>query len=475
MMDYSQNANNENKSKRKKRRKRKNIVVTIIFRVFIILFIVGCFAAGGAFLGAYMGIIEDTPTLNASDAVPESYTSILYDANGNEVDRLHGEENREYVKLTSIPLDLRRAVIAIEDERFYSHNGVDIKGMFRALWVNIREQDTSQGASTITQQLMKNEVLTTEQTITRKLKEQYLAVSFEKELISTLGTKRKAKDYILELYLNTIALNHGLNGVQAASLYYFGKDVSELSLAESASIAGITKNPSAYSPISNPTKNKERQTLVLDKMLELEFITQSEYNTAMAEDIYANLVGKTTANTSEVANHNYFIDSAIVALADQLQEEKQMSRQQAYNTIYSGGLKIYLTMDSSMQSTMEESFKNDSLFPPKASGYTVTYTLSVMDNATEVQSHYERSKKISNESEADAFVEAVKSELVGSNETIVADKVNISKSLQAAMTIMDYRTGGVKAIVGGREKDGDLVFNRATQALRQPGSCFKVL
>ncbi len=476
-MNYSQNANRKkSEQKQKKGVRRKKSALTIFLRVFIVMIIIGGFALGGAFLGAYMGIIESAPNISAKDAVPESYTSILYNAQGNEIDRLHGEENREYVKLTSIPVDLQQAVVAIEDERFYQHNGIDAKGMVRALFVNIKNMDMSQGASTITQQLIKNEVLTSKKTLERKLQEQYIAVNFEKELTKTLGSKTKAKDYILELYLNSIGLNHGLNGVQSASKFYFGKDVNELTLAESACIAGITKNPTAYSPLTNQEKNKQRQKLVLDKMLELEYITQAEYDTSIAEDVYSKIVGKKTdINEKDTANHNYFVDSAITELATQLENEKKMSRKQAYNLIYSGGLKIYLTIDDDMQKTMEDSFANDALFPPSGKSYTVTYTISVMDNKTEEQSHFSRTKEILDDNEIEPFVQSVKEELLNSTNTLVADNVSISRSLQAAMTIMDYRTGHIKAIVGGREKNGDLVFNRATQALRQPGSCFKVL
>ena len=477
-MNYSNNANKNTPTskKRKKNKKRENSVITILLRIFIILIIIGCFAIGGAFLGAYMGIIESAPPINTSDAVPESYTSIIYDADGNEIDRLHGEENREYVKLSVIPDHLKNAVIAIEDERFYQHNGVDIKGMARALVVNITSMDFSQGASTITQQLMKNEILSSEKKLKRKLQEQYLAVNFEKALEESLNSKEKAKDYILELYLNTMALNHGLNGVQSASLFYFEKDVSELTLAESAAIAGITKNPSAYSPLTQPEANKVRQGLILDSMLRLGFITQSEHDAATAEDIYSNIAGKTNSEDDMgVANHNYFVDSAIVALADQLIAEKGMSRQQAYNLIYSGGLKIYLTVDSKMQSIMEESFSNDALFPPSGTSYTVTYAISVMDKKTEEQIHFSREEIVSSEKDIETFVQSVKDEVLNDTNTFVLDKVTVAKSLQAAMTIIDYYNGHVKAIVGGREKTGDLVFNRATQALRQPGSCFKVL
>ena len=170
-MNYSQDANHRRRNtKRRKRKKKKATIGIIILRIIVVLAVVGCFAVGGAFIGAYTGIIESAPALSSIDVTPESYTSIIYDENGNEIDTLHGEENREYVKLSQIPLDLQQAVIAIEDERFYEHNGIDIKGMFRALFVNIKNMEFSQGASTITQQLMKNEALNPEKKLSRKTK-----------------------------------------------------------------------------------------------------------------------------------------------------------------------------------------------------------------------------------------------------------------------------------------------------------------
>lgn len=475
-MDYSKNANEDNTNpKRKRRRKRKNSVGVIILRIILIAFVVCVFAVGGAALGAYMGIIESAPTLNTADVVPESYTSIIYDSAGNEIDKLHGEENREYVKLEFIPKNLQNAIVAIEDERFYEHNGIDMKGMMRAMVVNLKEKDLSQGASTLTQQLIKNEVLTNEKKLKRKLQEQYLAVTFEKDLEKQLGSKKKAKDYILELYLNSIGLNHGLNGVGSAAKFYFGKEVGELDLAECAAIAGITKNPSAYSPLSQPVKNKERQLLVLDKMLELGYITEVQYQTAKNEDIYSNIVGKKDTEDTTGAIHDYFNDSLVVALANDLIDKKQMNKQQAYDMIYSGGLQIYSTVDVSMQRTMEESYKNDKLFPPRGNKLDVSYSISIMDNQTEKQTHTTRTTTVSNEEEAKAFAQSVQDELLNSTNTLVLDNLSIS-DLQSAMVVMDFHNGEVKAIVGGRgEKTGDLVFNRATQALRQPGSCFKIL
>ena len=283
------------------------------------------FAVAGAGLGTVFGILQSTDMLNTSDVMPQSYTSIVYDDAGTEVDKLHGNENREYVNLEEIPLHMQQAVVAIEDERFYEHGGIDMRGIFRAMIENIKTMSFSQGASTITQQLIKNEVLTNEKSIARKVKEQFLALNLEDTLEKQLGSKKAAKDYILELYLNTIALSHGLNGVESASQYYFGKHVGDLTLAESACIASITNNPSLYAPDSQPENNKKRQTLVLDKMLELGYITQEEHDEALAEDVYANLVCTNQKESTGVANHNYFVEAMIDQLAVDLQEELGLS------------------------------------------------------------------------------------------------------------------------------------------------------
>ena len=211
-------------SKKKKHGKKRGGCL----KVFLIIIGILILIAAGLAIGIYITIIKSAPTLNTSDIVPSNYTSIIYDNNGTEIDKLHGEENREYVTFDLIPDDLKNAVISIEDERFYEHNGIDIKGIMRALVIDIKERNFSQGASTITQQLIKNEKLKSEKTIVRKIQEQYLAVKYEAELEKNLGSKKAAKDYILELYLNTIALNHGLNGVGSAAEFYFGKEPTPL-------------------------------------------------------------------------------------------------------------------------------------------------------------------------------------------------------------------------------------------------------
>jgi len=476
MSDSQNRTQNEQEQNHQRKRKRKRKKGHRLLRN-IILFVVICgFIVGGATLGILVGIIDSTVLLNTDDVVPASYTSIIYDTKGEQIDKLHGEENREYVKLDQVPKYLQNAVIAIEDERFYQHNGIDMKGIFRAVAINIKNFSLSQGASTLTQQLIKNEVLTHEKTISRKVKEQYLALTFEANLKKQLGSKEKAKEYILELYLNSIALNHGLNGVQTASMFYYGKDVSKLTLAECASIAGITKNPTLYSPVSNPTKNKERQMIILDKMLSLDFINQSEFDQAAAEDIYANIVGQLTAASDGKSNHSYFIDALIVQIADDLQKKKGMSKSQAYDMIYSGGLEINSTVDTGIQGIMEESFNNDKLFPPKGNTWDVSYTISVADNKTQEQTHHTKTTTVTSEDDVAPFVESVKAEFLNDSNTFVLDKTIVSDSLQASMVLMDFHNGEVKGLIGGRgEKHGDLVFNRATQAYRQPGSCIKPL
>ncbi len=472
---YRKAGGQKNNSKKKQSHKKPHKKHRVL-KIFFIIIAVIILALAGAAVGIWMSIVKQAPKINTSDIVPSNYTSIIYDDNGTEIDKLHGEENREYVTLDQIPKNLQNAVIAIEDERFYVHNGIDIKGIFRALYADIKARDFSQGASTITQQLIKNEVLSNEKKITRKIQEQYLAVKYEAELEETLGSKEAAKNYILELYLNTISLNHGLNGVEAAAQYYFGKDVSQLDLAECACIAGITKNPSKYSPISSPENNKERQKTVLDKMLELGYITQEEHDSALAEDIYSNLVGKQQDDEDSVALHNYFIDNLVVTVAEDLQTQRGLNKQEAYNLIYSGGLQIYSTMNQDIQNCLETVFEDDSLFPPSDRTYDATYTISVLNTETNEQEHHSESKTVNDKEAAEAFAEEVKAKYVDDTHKLVLDNLAFSNSLQAAMAIMDYRTGYIKAVIGGRgTKSGDLVFNRATQAYRQPGSCFKVL
>ncbi len=468
---------------KKRRRAASTKPFATLLRTFIVIGILLGFAVGGAGLGAYIAIIKNTPDLGLVAIQPNAYTSIIYDAKGNEIDRLHGDENREYATLEQIPEYMQEAVIAIEDERFYQHDGVDSRGFARAA-VSTLSGKRLQGGSTITQQLIKNNITkVTHNTVITKLQEQYLATKYEKELTKQLGSKEAAKNYILELYLNTIALGHGYNGVQAAALGYFNKDVSELSLAQCASIAGITNNPSAYSPRTKPEGNKSRQTIILNYMHEQGYITQEERDTALAEDIYSQISSSDNvdmdADSTQDNIHSYFVDAMYEQISTDLQNKYNMSRTQAEYILYNGGLQINSTIDVEMQKIVDEVFLDPDMFPSMTYNYQVDYRVSIEDSSTGQQEHFQYKQFARTKDSGQQWVLGKQSEIVaGLTETqkIVAEKVNYNIQPQAAMVILDYHTGEVKAIAGGR--DQKLVnrgFNRATDAVRQPGSVFKVL
>ncbi|MDE6182559.1 MAG: PBP1A family penicillin-binding protein [Eubacteriales bacterium] len=470
------------KSKKKARRKKARRTCLGFFIFIIVIFSV----IAGIGIGVFARIIETAPNLSMISIEPTEYTTIFKDMNGEEVERYHGDENREYVSLDKIPKNMQNAILSVEDERFYNHFGIDLKGILRAGYTTIKNKLTGQsgleGASTITQQLIKNNVTKVQRnSIKTKIQEQYLAVKYEDMLEEQLGSKKAAKDYVLELYLNTIALGHGYNGVQAAALGYFNKDANELTLAECASIAAITNNPSLYSPRSNPEGNKSRQTRILGKMLEQGMITQEEYNTAIAEDIYAK-ISETSSGKKEVEGtviHSYFADSAFDQISKDLQDKYKISSQQADNLLYRGGLQVNLTLDPNAQRIVDNAFLNDEYFPNVSYKIDVTYNVSIINDTTEKQEHLEFKQFVKTREEGENFVANKRAQIeagLGANEKILAERTNFSSQPQASMVIMDYRNGYVRAIAGGRdEKLVNRGFNRATNSVRQPGSVFKVL
>ncbi len=476
-------------SKKAKKRRRTSSAAskrpfTAMVRVLITLSFVLVFAAAGVVIGLYVAVIDSAPALELVAIEPDTYTSIIYDTYGNEIDRLHGDENREYVKLDEIPEDLQHALVAIEDSRFYTHNGIDVRGILRAAYSTISNQGL-EGASTITQQLIKNNVTKmTHNNIFTKIQEQYLAESYEKELTEKLGSKEAAKNYILELYLNTIALGHGYNGVQAAANGYFNKDVSELTLSECAVIAGITNSPTKYSPRLNPDQNRERQLIILKYMLEQGYITTEEYAEAEADDVfsrvYASSVDNSDLQDSSDNIHSYFVDALFDQISNDLQNKYNMSATQANYIIYNAGLEITATIDSSMQTIVDNAYLDESNFPSNVS-YKIeaTYVVSVEDSSTGTQEHKSFTELCKSREAAEEWVAAKRAEIesgLSATQTIIADRSSYSAQPQSAMVIMDYRTGEIKAIAGGRgEKTVNRGFNRAVDAERQPGSVFKVL
>ena len=314
-----------------------NLFKVSIMQLLFIGFIIGCVLLMCVGLGAFNGVLASSPEIEEDYLIPSGYATLVYDSEGHEMTKLvTSNANRSYVAMDKIPQYLADAFVATEDERFYEHNGIDIKGIIRAGYEGIMAGGKfHQGASTITQQLLKNNVFD-ESWVTetddivrfkRKIQEQYLAVNIEQEL---------TKEQILELYMNTINLGQNTLGVQAASMRYFGKQVYQLNLSECAVIAAITQNPSGNNPISHPERNKERRDATLRKMYEQGYITESEYIEAKEDDVYARIQVVNNTNADNAIN-SYFVDELTEQVVDDLQEICGYDSQQAYRMLYSGG------------------------------------------------------------------------------------------------------------------------------------------
>lgn len=353
--------------------------------------------------------IWQAPKITEVDAIPHGYRTTILDSSGEERDILYvSESNRIYAELEQIPEDLQNAFVAIEDARFYQHGGIDVQGIGRAFVRGVQNGfHFSEGASTITQQLLKNNVFTDwmlEETFTdrasRKVQEMYLACRLEKSC---------SKEWILENYLNTINLGGGTRGVQVAAQYYFGKDVSELSLSECALIAGITKSPSAYNPLNHGERSLERQGLVLAAMREQGYITEEEYTAAKAEDVLSGLVREHDGRQ----DFDWFEDALLRSVVADLGEQYGYDEEAAWELLYGGGLTIYSTEDMDLQAMCERKVSSQTL--PQGGE-------------------------------------------------------------ELSLVLTEVKSGAVVALVGGREeKAGSLVYNRATDAQRQPGSTIKII
>lgn len=381
-------------------------VLRLMGTILSVLVMVGC-CFGCGVLGY---VFFSTPELDLSDVAPDGYRSVVLDDDGSEIlDLVGAEANRVYITLDEMPNHLAQAFVAIEDERFYYHPGIDLRGIARAVVTNLKNGHATQGASTITQQLIKNNIFaatwTEENTlwdkVQRKLQEQVLAIKLE---------NRTDKDWILENYLNTINLGAGTWGVQTAAQRYFGKDASQLTLSESAVLAGITRSPSGYNPLKHPEESRRRQLLVLEKMLELGYIDQTEYDKAVADDVYDHIQENSTAIPIDI--FSYFEDELIYQVVADLQEELGYSEEDAWRLIYRGGITIQSTQNTALQTICEHEINDD------------TYYTGDQQSSIVVM---------------DPYTGAVKA-MVG----------------------------------GRGEKSGSLTFNRATSSVRQPGSTIKV-
>lgn len=565
-----ENTGKENKKKKRNSKKKKLSVFRLII-VFILMF--GFITAG--ILGGYvLAVIKTVPEIdptNIDDFLNQS--SYILDQKGNVIEKVLAEENRTSVALDKIPKNLQNAFIAIEDERFYSHIGVDFRGILGALIDDIKAGSAARGASTITQQLARNLYLSSEKKIERKIKEAYLAIQIEKRL---------KKEQILEAYLNRIYLGQGAYGVQEAAQTYFSKDVGDLTIAECALIAGITKNPNNLPPYKlylpddvdgddevvgqvdilgtryTAVFNKEpinRQRTILSKMLELGYISEAEYDEARNEDIKSAIK---PGKRELMGVSSYFADYVKTQVLNDLIEKAGYTKEDAEEELYTGGLKIYTTMDLSIQQKIESAYekfgeilvkgdlnkikgpilvdwsidKNGNIIGDDkkvvlykesnlidengsliidAGTYNLTNEgnlviknkkLNIYPKTIDIEDYYTIDEKKNLVKHVvgslaltmDSYDVSDKKELVikssylnnnsdfykvNSNGTLLInpkhfqnnDKAGVVQP-QSATVIIDYNTGEIKALVGGRDIDGSRLFNRAISQ-RQPGSVIK--
>lgn len=499
-MNYGKNAAKRREAQidAKGKKIRKKIGVNFGKLILVCLLLIAVVGTSSG-IGVWKGIIDSAPDISAIDVTPTGYSTTVLSSDGQEIATLVASgANRKYVTIDEIPLNLQHAFVAIEDARFYEHNGIDPKGIVRAFISGVAGGfHFDQGASTITQQLIKNSVLSTSwsneltseatgessfiEKLQRKIQEQYLAVELEQQVNN--------KDWILENYLNTINLGSNTLGVQAASERYFGKDVSELTLSECAVIAGITKNPSGYNPISHPEKNAERRELVLIAMLDQGYITQTEYDEAMADDVYSRIAEYNT-DRADTSTNSYFVDAVVDDVFDDLVNELGWTETEAYKAIYQGGLTICTTQDLDIQAICDEEVNNLDNFPtdPKYS-FSLYFQVLKADGSYQTYTHqtmlvyYQKlsstyNLNFSSEEACYEAIAAYEEAVLEEGDTIVegSESIIITLQPQVALTIIDQETGEVRALVGGRgEKAGNRTLNRATDTFRQPGSTFKII
>lgn len=455
-----------------------------LLKIVLVLFMLGIVVMAGAGFGMIKGILDDAPDISTISIKPKGFKTVIYDQAGNEIDTLSTvNSNRIYVYYDDIPKDLVNAFVAIEDERFWTHNGIDMRGIFRAGAHFITTGRSDQGASTITQQLIKNSVFdvgmnedTSLKRVQRKIQEQKLAIELE---------KLYSKEQIMEYYLNIMYLGHGVNGVEAASLRYFNKHVSELTLSEATVIAGITQNPAAYDPIIFPEDNAKRRKLVVDKMLNLGYIDKTQYDEIMKDDVYSRIKEVSEEKEKTDTYNSYYTDAIMESLVKDFMELYGMSESEAYHELYEGGYKVYSVQDQKIQKIVDDVINDPSYYPDttevalnynltiikpdgKEAGYDENSMVSYFGLDNYIFDSVEDARKM-----ADKYKEAMLDETKG---TFSAEEFRTSPQPQATCTVIDQHTGYIKAVCGGRgPKTANLSFDRATDAMRQPGSCFKVL
>ncbi|MBR4081060.1 MAG: penicillin-binding protein, partial [Clostridia bacterium] len=413
-------------------------VAVNVVRILALLTVLAGLVGVGAVAGIAKGYVETAPTLDLAAVESQAQTSFIYDAEGNLITEYKGTENRVMVSLAAMPKYLQQAFIAVEDARFYTHSGIDLKRIVGAFVSNLSSSST-QGGSTITQQLIKNTLLSSEQSYKRKIQEAYLALQLEATY---------TKDQILESYLNTIFLGENYYGVQTAAEGYFGKSLAELTLRECAMLAGTCNSPYYYNPRRNfYTRSKDgvdyvaitndRTDYVLRCMYECQFITWEQYQEAL-DPSTANVLRESPSEGTGMYEYAHYVEYAVTEVVDILLElegleDTPANRYAMENKLRTGGYHVKLAIDTNIQTTVEETFAKWTKYP------------SLRDPADKIY----RSRN------AD-----------GTYDEIVQP--------QAATAVLDYRTGELKAIVGSRTKPTQRkTLNRATDMKMPVGSSIK--
>ena len=413
-------------------------VLVNVVRILAVIVVLAGLAGVGAVVGIAKGYVETAPTLDLAALDDQAQTSFIYDCNDNLITEYKGSENRIMVSLSAMPTYLQEAFVAVEDARFYTHNGIDLKRIVGAFVSNLSSSST-QGGSTITQQLIKNTVLSSEQSYKRKIQEAYLAMQLE---------TMYSKDQILESYLNTIYLGESYYGVQTAAQGYFGKELGELTLRECAMLAGVTNSPYYYNPRRNfYVRSKEgvdyaaitndRTDYVLRCMYENQFITYEQYQAAL-DPSTAHVLETDPSSGSGMYEHAHYVEYAINEAVDILLElegldDTTANRYAMENKLRTGGYRIKLAMDPEIQTTVEDTLENWTKYPSLRDPSDKTYR-SLNSDGT--------------------YTEIIEP--------------------QAAAVVLDWHTGELKAIVGSRTKvTARKTLNRATDMKMPVGSSIK--
>ena len=467
-------------------------IAHFIQMALLILVLCLCLLGAAMGFGMFRGILDSAPDIDTIHIGPTAYASKVLDTDGNITATLvTAGSNRERVSYEQLPKDLINAFVAIEDERFWQHNGIDLKSILRAVRGVVSDDDSAGGGSTITQQLIKNNVFGGGlhegkfQRYVRKFQEQYLALEIENQ---PGLSKEEIKKSILTEYLNTINLGSNTLGVKVAARRYFNKEVSDLTLSECTVIASITKNPSGLNPITHPERNAERRAQVLKNMLEQGYIDEARYTEALADDVFARIQDVNVQKEAENEPYSYFVDELTAQVIQELQDRLGYTKDKATDLLYSGGLTIYSTQDPSLQTIVDEEVNNPDNYDTAKHSVTWRYTLkhddgSIVNYSEKDLIRWMKEVKgisfnglFSSEDSAKSYVEQYKAELVRDTDKELGEQFFTTLEPQVSFVLMDPHTGQVKAISGGRgEKRYSLSLNRATGTLRQPGSTFKLI